>query len=55
MTLGQLLALICIIIGFVVAAVSGTFLFPPTTWFIAAIAIVLTLGGVYPLPFRRSE
>jgi uncharacterized SAM-binding protein YcdF (DUF218 family) len=49
-SLTALLALICIIIGFLIALIEGSFLFPPLVWFIAAIAIN-TLGGGYVFNF----
>jgi hypothetical protein len=42
-SLTALLALACIIIGFLVALFEGSFLFPPLVWLIAAIAFN-TLG-----------
>jgi hypothetical protein len=50
-SLTALLASICIIIGFVIALVEGSFLFPPLVWFVAAIAIN-TLGN--PVSFGRK-
>jgi hypothetical protein len=51
MTLGALLAVICLIAGFIVGAFDGVkLLFAPETWFIAAIPLAL-LGG--PVLFGR--
>jgi len=50
-SLTALLAAICIIIGFVIALVEGSFLFPPLGWFVAAIALN-TLGN--PVTWRKG-
>jgi hypothetical protein len=42
-SLTALLALVCIVIGFLIALFEGAFLFPPLVWFVAAIAFN-TLG-----------
>lgn len=55
MTLGALLAIICIVLGFIVAIVDEKILFGPLEWFVAAIAIVMTLGGVGPVLFGRKQ
>jgi hypothetical protein len=46
MSLGTILALICIILGFIVGLADVDLVFDAMSWFVAAIAIVLTLDGV---------
>ena len=46
MTIGALLGLICIAVGFFSAIFDEKVLFDPLAWFVAAIAFVVTLGGV---------
>lgn len=51
MTLGQVLGVVCIVIGFITGAIGDgreELLFDSLTWFVAGIAIVMTLGGVGP-------
>lgn len=48
MSIGTLLALVCIILGFVVGVTEDKILFDATTWFVAAIAFALSLTGVGP-------
>lgn len=57
MSIGGLLALVCIILGFIVGITEDKLLFDALTWFVAAIALVVTLGGVSLGSFqiRRGE
>ena len=55
MSLGQLLALVCIILGFIVGIIEEKVLFDALTWFVADVAIVLTLGGVGGFSLKRGE
>jgi hypothetical protein len=50
MTLGTVLGLVCLVLAVVTAAV-GTWLFSPLGWLVAAIAVVMVLGGVGFGPF----
>lgn len=57
MSLGTLLGLVCLVLAVVTAAV-GTWLFSPLGWLVAAIAVVMVLGGVGFGPFvvgRKPE
>lgn len=49
MTLGTLLAIICLVIGFLVGASVFKLWMDALEWFVAAIAIVMSLGGVGPV------
>jgi hypothetical protein len=54
MTIGKVLGLISIILGFVVAIVDEKILVSPLEWFLVAIAFVVVLDGV-ALPFGRRQ
>lgn len=54
MGLGTILALICIALGFIAGFADADLLFNSLTWFVAAIAFAVSLGGV-ALPFGRSQ
>jgi hypothetical protein len=60
MSLGGLLALLCIILGFLSAILDEAILFKgpgalvSLCWFVAALAIVAVLGGVGPVLFGRK-
>ena len=51
MSFGSVLALVCIILGFISGVADTKILFDALTWFVAAIAVVLALGGVSVGPF----
>lgn len=61
MSIGGLLALLCIILGFLSAILEEAILFKgplalvALAWFVAALAIVAVLGGIGPVLFRRGE
>jgi hypothetical protein len=55
MTVGLLLAVLCILLGFVGAIVDEKILLGALEWFVAAIAIALTLGGVGPALFGGTR
>jgi hypothetical protein len=48
-SIGTVLALICIVLGFVVAIAEVKLILAPLEWFVAAIAFELTLGGAGPI------
>lgn len=52
MGLGTVLALICIALGFIAGFADEDLLFNSLTWFVAAIAFAVSLGGV-ALPFGK--
>lgn len=54
MTLGAAAALVCIVVGFGLAIFDGEFLFPPQTWFVAAIPFALIGGPAVGLPGRKQ-
>lgn len=49
MTVGVLLAIVCILLGFLGPILDEKILIGVLDWFVAAIAIVMTLGGVGPV------
>lgn len=57
MSVGGLLALVCIILGFIVGVSDNKIVFDALSWFVAAIAIVMTLGGVAfgGISFKKGE
>lgn len=55
MSFGTIAALICIVLGFVVGVTEEKILFDSLTWFVAAIAFVVALGGVGPVLGRSDR
>jgi uncharacterized membrane protein YfcA len=53
MTIGKVLGLISIVLGFIAALVDEDVLFNPLAWFVLAIAFVMVLDGIV-LPFGRK-
>lgn len=56
MSLGRLLGILCILLGFISAIISDAILFSPLTWFVAAIAVVVVLDfvGIPGIAVRRE-